>query len=235
MKELSREASQLVHAGRQAFEPTQADRVRLMTALTGAATLSVGVGAATGAQRIWESIVGLTGAARWAAIAVPVATAGAIGLHALQTSPASDPARLPALRPAAAIVSAAAPRPAAPALDRPAPEPASEPRAEAAPERNAAPAAETKRDNEIRQEVALLSKAQAALSRGRPQEALAALAEHAQRFPRGALTEERVATRARTLCALGRTQEAQAELKRMQKLNPSSAYLARARESCGLP
>ena len=86
---------------------------------------------------------------------------------------------------------------------------------------------------EIRQEVALLSKAQAALSRGRPQEALEALSEHAQRFPRGVLTEERAATRARTLCALGRTQEAAAELKRVERLNPTSAYLARARESCG--
>lgn len=234
MKELSREASVLVDAGRQAFEPTEADRVRLMAALTGAATLSVGLGAATGAQRIWDSIVGLTSAVRWAALAVPVAAVGAIGLHALQTSPATVPARLSAIRPAA-VVSAAAPRSAVPAFELPAPELASEPRAEAAPERTAAPLAETKRDNEIRQEVALLSKAQAALSRGRPQEALAALSEHALRFPRGVLTEERVATRARTLCALGRMQEAQTELKRMQKLNPSSAYLARARESCGLP
>jgi hypothetical protein len=234
MKELSRDASVLVNAGRQAFEPTEADRVRLMAALTGAATLSVGMGAATGAQRLWNGIVNLTGAVRWAAVAVPVAAAGAIGLHALQTSPAKEPARLSAIRPAAAIASAA-PRSAIPVLEQPAPKLASEPSAEAAPERSAAPIAETKRDNEIRQEVALLSKAQAALSRGRPQEALAALAEHAQRFPRGVLTEERVATRARTLCALGRVQEAQTELKRMQKLNPSSAYLARARESCGLP
>ena len=232
MKELSREASVLVHAGRQAFEPTEADRVRLMAALTGAATLTVGVSAATGAQRLWNSVVNLTSAARWAAVAVPVAAVGAIGLHALQSSPAREPARLSAIRPAAAIVSAAAPR-SVPALDPPTPEPAGQLRREAVPE-PAAPIVETKRDKEIRQEVALLSKAQAALSRGRPQEALAALSEHAQRFPRGVLTEERVATRARTLCALGRTQEAQTELKRMQKLNPSSAYLARARESCGL-
>ncbi|HEX2870058.1 MAG TPA: hypothetical protein VHP33_02355 [Polyangiaceae bacterium] len=235
MKELSRDASMLVDAGRQAFAPSEADRVRLLAALTGAATLSVGVGAATGAQRLWNGIVNLTGAARWAAVAVPVAAAGAFGLHALQTSPAQEPARLSAIRPAAAIASAVAPKSTAPAFELPAPDLPSEPRAEAAPERSPAPLAEAKRDNEIRQEVALLSKAQAALSRGRPQEALTALSEHAQRFPRGVLTEERVATRARTLCALGRMQEAQTELKRMQRLNPSSAYLARARESCGMP
>jgi tetratricopeptide (TPR) repeat protein len=235
MKELSRDASVLVDAGRQAFAPTEADRARLMAALTGAATLSIGVGAATGAQRLWNGILNLTGAARWAAVAVPVAAAGAMSLHALQTPPAREPARLSAIRPAAAIASAATPKSAVPAFELPSPDLASEPRAEAAPERSAAPPAETKRDNEIRQEVALLSRAQAALSRGRPQEALSALSEHAQRFPRGILTEERVATRARTLCALGRMQEAQAELKRMQKLNPGSAYLARARESCGLP
>jgi hypothetical protein len=104
----------------------------------------------------------------------------------------------------------------------------------ALPERSASPAPDApKPANEIREEVALLSKAQAALSRGRPQAALDALSQHAQRFPRGVLTEERAATKARTLCALGRRQEAEVELKRIEKLNPTSAYLARARESCG--
>jgi tetratricopeptide (TPR) repeat protein len=126
--------------------------------------------------------------------------------------------------------------PAAPVAEVKAPEQPSEPSPPVAPERSAPLAGEAaKPGNEIRQEVLLLSKAQAALSRGRPQEALDALSEHAVRFPRGALTEERAATRARTLCALGRRQEAEAELKRIERLNPASAYLARARESCGLP
>jgi len=231
MNELSREASQLVYAGREAFRPTEAERARLMVAITGAATLTAGLAAATGAQRAW-GIFNLTQAARWLAVALPVATVGAVGWHVMASSPAEAPARLTAIRPAATLVSAAAgvsalpAAPAAPVLpDSPAP-------AAAPSERLSSPAVETTRDKEIRREVALLSQAQTALSSGRPQAALAALSEHARRFPRGVLTEERVATRARTLCALGRVQEAQAELNRMEKLNPTSAYLARARESC---
>jgi hypothetical protein len=60
MKEMSYEACQLVDAGREAFRPTEADRARLMTAITGAATLSVGMAAAAGVQRPVSS-------ARWAA------------------------------------------------------------------------------------------------------------------------------------------------------------------------
>jgi hypothetical protein len=112
-------------------------------------------------------------------------------------------------------------------------EPVTEPSARVSPERSGSPVGEpSKPGHEVRQEVALLSRAQAALSRGRPQEALEALSEHALRFPRGVLAEERGATRARTLCALGRRQEAEAELKRVERLNPPSAYLARAREAC---
>lgn len=236
MNDLSPEARLLVSAGRRAFEPTEAERLRLMAAVTGAATLSAGLGAATGAQRIWEGVLSLAHAARWAVVvAVPVAAAGAVGLHVMQPSPAHEASRLSAVRPATTIHSAAAaasPLPVAPASS---PSLASEPALPPERERSAPSIPETKRDKAIRQEVALLSRAQTALSGGRPQEALAALAEHAQRFPKGVLTEERVATRARTLCALGRTQEAQAELKLMAKLNPTSGYLARARQSCGLP
>jgi tetratricopeptide (TPR) repeat protein len=139
------------------------------------------------------------------------------------------------LAPPPAIVAAKRALPAAPLAEVEAIEPPTASSPPAVPERSGSLVAEAaKPGNGIRQEVALLSKAQAALSRGRPQEALDALSEHATRFPRGALTEERAATRARTLCALGRRQEAEAELKRIEKLNPASAYLARARESCGL-
>ena len=73
MKEMSREASELIDAGREAFRPTEADRARLMAALTGAATLSVGVAVAAGAQRAFGGILGVTHAARLLAIALPVA------------------------------------------------------------------------------------------------------------------------------------------------------------------
>jgi hypothetical protein len=231
MKEMSHEASQLVHAGREAFHPTEADRARLMAAITGAATLSVGVAAAAGAQRSLSAFFGIGQAGRLLAIALPVAAAGTYWWHT--TSPAPVQTALPA-DPPPAIMAPRATVPAAPIAEEPTVQPPREPSAVVSPERSALPAGESvKRSVEIRQEVALLSKAQTALSRGRPQEALEALAEHAAHFPRGVLTEERVATRARTLCALGRRQEAEVELKRIERLNPTSAYLARARESCG--
>jgi tetratricopeptide (TPR) repeat protein len=230
MKDLSPEASQLVSAGREAFRPTEADRARLMAALTGTATLSAGVALAAGSQRSLRAIFGLTHAARVLAVALPVAAAGGYWLHGRQPSPPPAHAAPPVSQAAAAAPRLASPpTPIAPQVV----EPPSEPSAPVSPERSGPVGESSKPGHEIREEVALLSKAQTALSRGRPQEALEAIAEHAQRFPRGVLAEERSATRARTLCALGRTQEAAAELKRVEKFNPTSAYLARARESCG--
>ena len=234
MTDMSPEASQLIHAGREAFRPTEADRARLMAALTGAATLSVGV-AAAGARRSLSAIFGVSNAARLLAIALPVAAAGGYWWHATSQSPAKVATTLTVNPPPAVVAPMSAPSAvqAAEAADQ-AIAPPSEPTVAVPAERSGSPVGEpSKPGNEIRQEVALLSKAQAALSRGRPQEALEALSEHAARFPRGVLTEEGAATRARTLCALGRRQEAEAELKRMEKLNPTSAYLARAREWCG--
>jgi hypothetical protein len=234
MKEMSPEASELVNAGRQAFRPTEADRARLMAAVTGAATLSAGMTRRAGTQPSFKRIVRATYAAGLLAVALPAAAAGVYWLH----EPAEEVVQ-PALtvhQPPAVV----APSSAKPTL-RVAPPPLepqiapSEPSAPLSPERSGGAVGESpKPANEISTEVALLSKAQAALSRGRPQEALAAIAEHARRFPRGVLAEERAATRARTLCALGRTQEAASDLKRIEKLNPTSPYLARARESCGL-
>jgi tetratricopeptide (TPR) repeat protein len=233
MNGMGREANQLLSAGRQALRPTEADRARLMAALAGTATLSLGAAAAAGvAERTWSSILAAL-PARVVALALPLA-AGAYGWHVVQEE--SSPAAVVSARPADRAPAVVAPNPVEP------PVPEAEARVEdlpseptaPAPERSGAAFIETPKPGvEIRQEVALLSRAQAALSRGRPQEALEALSEHAQRFPRGALTEERAATRARTLCALGRRQEAESELKRMERLNPNSAYLARARESCG--
>ena len=231
MNGMGREANQLLNAGRQAFRPTEADRARLMAAIAGTATLSVGAAAAAGAAE--RSLAGILSSvpARLLALALPLAAAGAYGWHTVAQSPVRVQMARPVSQPVVAAlraIEAPTATPEAPVAELP-----SEPSAPAASERSGAPAPEVpKQAVEIRQEVLLLSKAQAALSRGRPQDALEALAEHAQRFPRGALTEERSATRARTLCALGRKQEAEAELKRIERLNPTSAYLARARESC---
>lgn len=236
MNGMSPEANQILNAGRQAFRPTESDRARLMAAITGTATLAMGAALTATAQRSLSSVLGLTHAARMVAFALPVAAAGGFWLHARNPPPA-PPQPSSIVHQASVTAKPKLPEPPAPIAEAQIaelPSDTSEPSAPTSQERSAPPAADSsKRGNEIRREVALLSKAQAALSRGRPQEALEALTEHAQRFPRGVLSEERAATRVRTLCALGRTREAALELKRIETLNPSSAYLARARESCG--
>lgn len=230
MNELSREAKQLVCAGREAFHPTAADRARLMAALTGAAALSVKVAAAASAQWSLQRIWGASQALRVLAVALPVAAAGS---YWWQVRGPAMPTALAVSQPPVAVAARSAAPVTPVVVTQVVVEEAVNP-TPALPERSASPAPDApKPANEIREEVALLSKAQAALSRGRPQAALDALSQHAQRFPRGVLTEERAATKARTLCALGRRQEAEVELKRIEKLNPTSAYLARARESCG--
>jgi predicted Zn-dependent protease len=235
MKPMGREANQLINAGREAFRPTEADRAKLMAALAGTATLSVGAAVAAGAaERSLSGIFNVVSAGRLLAVALPLAAAGAYGWHTAGQSPGKMQAARSVEQPVALVAPAVA-APPEPVAEVEAVEPSSEPSTPLTPpERNGPTVSESaKPGNEIGQEVELLSKAQAALSRGRPQEALEALSEQARRFPRGVLTEERTATRARTLCALGRRQEAEAELTRMERVNPSSAYLARARESCG--
>ena len=75
-------------------------------------------------------------------------------------------------------------------------------------------------------ELGLLEHAQAAYARRELVDALAALAEHARRFPMGRLTEEREALRVRSLLGLGRTVEAQ---------RAARAFAARFRRSALLP
>jgi len=241
MNDLSREACELVYAGREAFRPTEADRARILAAVTGAATLTVtGVAAASTTKLSFAALPGIFRAvhlARLLAITVPVAMGGGYFWHSRNPSsaPVSNAVVAPQPQPAKLV----APTNQAPPVvedARTVEEVASVPATGTSPERSVSPAGEpAKPGNQMRQEVALLSKAQRELSSGHAQEALEALGEHAVRFPRGALAEERVATRARALCALNRRREAEAELKRMERLNPDSAYLARAREACGTP
>jgi outer membrane protein assembly factor BamD (BamD/ComL family) len=85
----------------------------------------------------------------------------------------------------------------------------------------------------VTDEIALVSRAHAALTSGDPASALALLAEHARRFPNGALGEEREATRVLALCALGRTAEARDAASRFFAAFPGGPQSGRVRASCG--
>jgi TolA-binding protein len=84
----------------------------------------------------------------------------------------------------------------------------------------------------LAQEVALLSRATSALRAGRAADALKTLNEHQRQFPRGMLAQERRGARAQALCALGRRQEAQADLATLARTAPQSPQAARARQAC---
>jgi hypothetical protein len=77
--------------------------------------------------------------------------------------------------------------------------------------------------------VEILSRAQTELHAGRYSSALRVLEEHARKFPRGTLAQERRAARIRALCGAGRVAEADAELAR---LSPGSVHESSAREAC---
>lgn len=81
-------------------------------------------------------------------------------------------------------------------------------------------------------ETALLVDANGALRSHDPTRALAMLDEHAARFPNGALSEERDATRIIALCEAGRTTQAKNEATRFLTARPKSPSVSRVRASC---
>jgi hypothetical protein len=86
----------------------------------------------------------------------------------------------------------------------------------------------------IDDELSWLSAAQEALRRHQPTRALKLVQEHAFRFPRGALAEERRAVQVLALCALQRKQAARAVLHELEQRAPSSPLVTGIRRSCGL-
>jgi hypothetical protein len=81
------------------------------------------------------------------------------------------------------------------------------------------------RDLELAAERAPLETARTALSRGQPQAALEALAEHQRRFPAGRLSEEREALAIEALVQGGRNAEAQVRAARFRAKFPNSLLL----------
>lgn len=90
------------------------------------------------------------------------------------------------------------------------------------------PAATTPRgpaSGDLSAERAVLDVARTALGRGDPAHALASTDEHARRFPRGALSEEREAIAVQALAQSGRAEEARSRALRFKKDHPESILL----------
>lgn len=86
--------------------------------------------------------------------------------------------------------------------------------------------------DDLQAENELLGRAQRALGGGDTGGAMAALDEHASRFPKGSLTVERRAVRALTLCAMGKKAEGLREAAPLLAAGPDDPLAARITHAC---
>lgn len=87
-------------------------------------------------------------------------------------------------------------------------------------------------ESSLAEELAMLQRARRAIGAGNGQLALGIVLELDERFPRGVLMEERLATRVFSLCALSREAEAREVAREFLAQHPTSVYAERVRRSC---
>ena len=249
MNGLGPEANALLEAAREGDEPTLADRERVRGAIATrlAAGAAAGLGVATAAK---SSIAAVLLAGSAAKVVVTVALVGAIGASIgagavmvararNRPSPPAVSAAAPARAAAEAVAvsteqanGAARSLPASPAttLEKPL-------AFRAGTRTPTVPAAVTPAHvaGDVAAEVRLLGEAHTAMRGGDAARALVLLDEHARRYPKGALGEERDAARISALCALGRTSEARDATERFLRAAPLSPHAGPVRASCGSP
>lgn len=248
MSDLTEGGKALVQAGRRADRPSDADRKRVLIALQarlGDAALLAGASEAPAAVNRAQAL--RTKFAKWGGwVGSAVIVAGAawfvpqLGHHGgtagkAAPAPSSSVASIASVE-SQALVPAPVAAPAELVPNPNAPSEAVESARAAVPDAaNRTPELQkspTRARDGLAEEVALLSRAETELHAGHPEKALTALAEHQRKFPRGALAEERTAARIQALCALGRTEEANAQLRKLLHISPNSALEERSRQAC---
>jgi len=203
----------LLGSERRCPEPSPELRARLrgrLQATIPVAWPSGGGPASKAPQTPRSTLAGAAGIAR--KLLLPVIAFGA-GAGSVALLRAQRPAAAPA-----AILRAPPPPPPAPVPAAP-PQPAAAP---ASPRATPRPPPAPGGDAALAEESALLERARTALSRGRSAAALDALSEHARRFPRGSLAEERDALRVQALVQAGRGGEARARALEFRRRFPQS-------------
>lgn len=239
MPNVSPDRASLMRAARSARRSHVEERDRLLTSLRarlgdevlgdsprGGGPSSVGAGLRNGARGwLWGGVPAVGLCVAWSmshwlaapapsnATAVPVADEVAIVAPPAASIP-SEEASSPDPAPQRAVV---------PVVERGA----------GAPRTSAPHSGARASSDSLSEEVALLARATSELNGGRPDDALRTVGEYERRFPGGALTDERLATRVEALCALGKGAEARAEVAKLVRLHPRSPYLERVRRACG--
>ena len=240
MNGLSSEARELLRTARSFDEPSMADARRVRASVFAKVGVAVGAGAALTAatQSIAASPMAALGATvtklgAALVIAGGLATASYVALRAPSAKPVPAEvaeSRVPHMAPqkvapavVPSVVSESEPR-----VEVPAPPPAKSVRARPADRTARAPRTTADLEGEAR----LLEQADADLRRGDANAALARLAEHAAKYPTGALREEREGIRVVALCRAGR-EEGKLAAQRFLARSPRSALATRIRVVCG--
>jgi hypothetical protein len=249
MSGLGPEASALLEAARNGDEPTQVDAGRVRAAIATRLAAGLGAGAAglgaAAAARSWAMPLVRSGAMLPVAMALVVAIDLSPRFAAQHgAGPATDASQNVAPAPVAApaesasrpSVAASPPAPATSSLEAlttPAQPGAREHSAPVAVSTSASSPRSVSATRDVAAEVRLLVEAHRAIDNGDATRALVLLAEHARRYPKGALGEERDAARVRALCALGRSAEAREATERFLRTSPQSPLAGPLRASCG--
>ncbi len=206
----------------------------LAPATTAAAAPAAGVAATVGAASVGVGMKVVLG------VVALVAVAGAGGVAVSQrrasvAAPAVVSARNAVAAVAASLTPVASVAPVAPPaleLDDP-PSSAIVPATSAS---HASAASAASATPAVAEELVLLREARSALKAGDPARSLQLLAEHAHRFPHGALTEEREAGRAVASCARadsgGSVDEARVAVARFFRAYPRSLHASRVHAAC---
>ena len=205
MTNLAEDLQDLLDAERDIDVPAPAERQRMFSRLEPLLivpiAVAVGSSSATTADATASAVGGFLKGKVLAAVVSAAMVGGAVGAtgHAYFAAPIPPSARssgglLPSAVPRTTNVTPEAPRASSD-------EPEAAPSATAAPSPSAARPARSQVAGSLRAERLLLEAASAALMRGDPESAIPALRKHAQRFPAGALAEEREALLERALAA----------------------------------
>jgi hypothetical protein len=211
------EGRSLIEAGRKAFQPTPADRERVLQALRARIPAEGGaLGGPTAAAATAKGTAWLVTSAAAVGFAVTAAV--------LWPRPAGQAPRSPGSAPSSSAVETGH---AAPSPGNTLPEAAGAAASATAMAsgRSAARSSPHPSSDRLAEEVAILSRAESERHARRFASALAVLEEHRRKFPRGSLTQERMAARIRVLCGLGRVREAEAELATLKRVSPRSLHL----------
>ena len=230
MSELSPETRALLDLGRAGDDPGDEAVAHNCSKLA----LKLGA-AALGAGTVAGSATHAAAASSWASGKVValctslLVGSAAVGAYTLQSEPerVTSAVSQPGVRPTK-LTSAE--------REAPAQAPTSSPEAIAPAERGpptrAAPPAPSAAARSIQNELELIRNAQKQLHRGDARAALSVLSEHARRYPTGALSEEREASRVFALCGLGDVAGARQQAERFLRRAPNSPFAERVRASC---